>query len=128
MELVLDTSALMAILLDEPTAEACRDRLIAADTLLISAGTLSESLIVANARNCGPHLTQLLESLAVRTIPLGPTDAHLVAQAYQMWGKGFHPAALNFGDCFAYSLAKQRNQPLLFVGKDFGRTDVQSAL
>lgn len=60
--------------------------------------------------------------------PVAPMDADTVADAYDRWGKGVHPAGLNFGDCFAYALAKSQNCPLLFVGDDFAQTDVESAL
>jgi ribonuclease VapC len=126
--IVVDTSALMAIVMQEPTADACSDRLALADEVLISAATLTEALIVSRARSRGLEMTSLLETLAPRVIDLTEALARKAADAYRSWGKGFSPAALNFGDCFAYALAKERGCPLLFIGRDFAATDILIAL
>jgi ribonuclease VapC len=122
--IVVDTSALMAILLAEPEAAACMAALESADRLLISAGTLAEALIVARRRRLGDLLDRLVAELGFEIAPVTPASARRVAAAYDKWGKGSHPAALNFGDCFAYELAQARACPLLWVGDDFARTDV----
>ena len=125
---VIDTSALMAIVLDEPNAEACMTAIERDPELAISAGTLAESLVVAARRGIGTAMDQLLSDLVLETVPVTGAEAHRVAAAYTRWGRGFHRAALNFGDCFAYALAKERRSPLLFIGNDFAKTDLQSAL
>lgn len=128
MRVVIDTSAIMAILLNEPQIEHCQDCLIAANEIIISAGTLAEALIVATTRGRKHQLDHFIEMLGIQTIPLDALHANLASQAYQKWGKGNHPAGLNFGDCFAYSLARHLNLPLLFIGNDFSKTDIVPAL
>lgn len=126
--LVVDTSALMAILLAEPAAPACKAALEADDRPLISAATLAEALIVARRRDRGDLLDRLIAELGFEIVAVTPAAARRVAAAYDAWGKGLHPAALNLGDCFAYELAKTRGCRLLYVGTDFARTDIESAL
>lgn len=126
--IVLDTSALMAILLDEPEADACIAAIGAADKLLISAGTMAEALIVATGRNVGEEMAELIDGLGFEVVALTAASAHRIAKAYGRWDKGTHPAALNLGDCFAYEVADERNCRLLYVGNDFARTDIGSVL
>ena len=126
--IVVDTSALIAILLGEAEAETCALTLARADKRLISAGTLAETMIVAARHGVRQEMARLIESLRAEVVTVTAMSAHRSADAYQRWGKGFHPAALNYGDCFAYALAKERGCPLLYVGKDFARTDIGSAL
>lgn len=126
--IVVDTSALMAIALDEPIAERCIVALENSKETLISAATAVEAMIAASRRGVIEEMSILLDDLEITAVPLTPADTHSVAHAYRRWGKGFHPAALNFGDCFAYALAHERGCPLLFVGNDFAQTDVASAL
>lgn len=126
--IVVDTSALMAILLDEPDADQCIGVLEAQEELLMSAGTLAEALIVAARRNIGEELASLIERLGFEIVAVSTASARRVADAYGRWGKGVHPAALNFGDCFAYELAREYQCPLLYVGDDFAKTDVTRAL
>ena len=123
--IVVDTSALMAVILNEPTSDACALALDGADDLLISAGTMTEALIASSRRGLGDEMRALLTRLAFTVVPVLEADARRAAQAHDRWGKGVHPAALNFGDCFAYALAKERSCPLLYVGDDFAQTDVQ---
>lgn len=127
--IVVDTSALMAIVLDEPPA-TWLERTLQAETneILISAGTVAETLIVASGRRVLSDMELLLDRLDFKIVPVDETMAKSVGRAYERWGKGFRPAHLNFGDCFAYALAMQQDCPLLFVGNDFSRTDVKSAL
>jgi ribonuclease VapC len=125
--IVIDTSAFMAVLLDEPEATRCIDIMTAEPHLAISAGTLAEVLIVAGRRGARAALDRLLARLKPDVIPVTLADARLVGAAYDRWGKGVHPAGLNFGDCFAYVLAKASGSHLLFAGNDFSRTDVVAA-
>lgn len=122
--IVVDTSALMAVLLDEPEAAACMDALSTAEALSISAGTFAEALIVADRRGCGQEMRRLLDGLGISVLPVTPAMARQVADAYGRWGKGINPAGLNFGDCFAYALANEMAAPLLYVGNDFSATDL----
>lgn len=126
--IAVDTSALMAIVLDEPAAEACMAVLEQQDEIVISAGTVAEALIVSARRNVEKEMSRLIEELGFEIINVTAGMARRVAAAYDQWGKGVHPAALNFGDCFAYAVAKERDCPLLYVGEDFARTDIRSAL
>ena len=124
--IVVDTSALMAILLNEPEAETCAAALEADPDLLICAGTVAEALIVAERRNVGSEMQRLIDGLGFQVVSLTPFAARQVAKAYGRWGKGVHPAGLNFGDCFAYALAKAQGCRLLYVGEDFTLTDLDS--
>ena len=126
--IVVDSSALMAIVMNEPAADACSDRLALTDEVLISAGTLAEALIVSRTRNRERQMEELLQTVAPKVIDMTESSARRAADAYQTWGRGFHPTSLNFGDCFAYALARERGCPLLFVGGDFAATDTLSAL
>ena len=126
--IVVDTSALMAIVLEEPQGAACMGALESEDDLLISAGTVAETLIVAGRRNISDVISGLIEDLNLTVVPVSAAVARRVALAYAQWGKGVHPAGLNFGDCFAYALAKERDCPLLYVGEDFGKTDLRPAI
>jgi ribonuclease VapC len=126
--IAVDTSALVAILLREPQAEACIAALAAEDRLLISAGTVAETRIVAASRNVGDQAARLIDGLGFETVTVTEASARRIAQAYERWGKGRHPAALNFGDCFAYDVAKEHGCRLLYVGGDFTQTDIDSAL
>jgi ribonuclease VapC len=125
--IAVDTSALMAILLNEKEADSCIAAL-ASDDLMISAGTLAEALIVAARRNVGAEMGRLLDELGFEIVTVTTASARRIAQAYARWGKGMHPAALNFGDCFAYEVAKEHGCRLLYVGEDFARTDVETAV
>lgn len=115
----------MAIALDEPQADACISALEAADQVLISAGTLAEALIVAGGKGIAADMARTVEMFGFTVAPVSETGARRIGQAYSRWGKGMNPAALNFGDCFAYALAREHGCPLLYVGKDFARTDIQ---
>ena len=125
---VLDTSALMAVLLGEPEGRACAAVLGSDAPLLISGGTLAEALIVTGNRGIGAEMAALVGEGGVEVVPVTGATAARVAEAYARWGKGRHPAGLNFGDCFAYVLAQETGSVLLYVGEDFAKTDVASAL
>ena len=126
--ITVDTSALMAIILREPEAEACTAVLEAESEVLISAGTIAEAFIVAHGHDVLPQMTALIEELGFKIEPVTASMARRVSQAYAQWGKGVHPARLNFGDCFAYATAKEHACPLLYIGKDFAQTDLASAI
>ncbi|HXW22539.1 MAG TPA: type II toxin-antitoxin system VapC family toxin [Rhodomicrobium sp.] len=126
--IAVDTSALMAILLSEPEGDACAAVLEAEPHVLISAGTMAEALIVAARRNLRDEMQTLFEDLAFEVVSVTPAAARRIAAAYERWGKGVHPAGLNFGDCFAYETAKEHECPLLYIGDDFAQTDIVSAL
>lgn len=126
--IAVDTSALMAIVLDEPQAEACMSAIEQTDELLISAGTVAEALIVAGRRNVGPEVAEMISGLGFEIVSVTAASARRVADAYARWGKGIHPASLNYGDCFAYEVAVEHDCPLLYVGDDFTQTDVKSVL
>jgi ribonuclease VapC len=125
--MVLDTSALVAMLAREPVA----DRLVAAvegdHTRLISAATVVEASLVLLSRygEAGEAvLDRLLRGIGAEVVPVGEEQVVLARDAALRYGRGRHPAALNYGDCFSYALAVARNEPLLFVGGDFSQTDV----
>ena len=125
--IVVDTSALMAVLLDEPSGADCEE-VLASQQVMISATTMAEALVVADRRGLRNEMASLIDRLGVEVVDVSAATARRVADTYSRWGKGLHPAALNFGDCFAYDLAKTNDCPLLYVGQDFGRTDITQAL
>ena len=124
--IVIDTSAMMAVLLDEPESARCIEALAAETALAISAGTLAEAMIVAGRYGARAALDRLMARLKPEIVPVTATEARLVGDAYDRLGKGVHAAGLNFGDCFAYVLATGRGSPLLYVGDDFSKTDVMA--
>lgn len=126
--IAVDTSALMAIVLGEPEADACIAALEAEDEVLISAGTVAEALIVSRQRNVGQKVARLIDGLGFEVVSVTRGAAQRVADACMRWGKGANRATLNFGDCFAYELAKENGCRLLYVGDDFARTDIESVL
>ena len=132
MMIAVDTSALMAIILEEPDWQDITRLIASATGVYISAATLTETLIVtrvkrgARARNLVNHTMQLSR---FDVVPVDAAMAHLAYDAFEIYGKGSgHPAQLNYGDTFSYALAKIKNVPLLFKGNDFSRTDVQSCV
>lgn len=129
--MVVDTSALLAIYLSEPDAKRFETAILHAPHADISAGTLLETRIVVEARNGEPGalaLDQLLRKLGVTTVPFDAEQADAGRLGFRKYGKGRHPANLNYGDCFAYALAMTSGEPLLFKGDDFSKTDAVKAL
>jgi len=126
--IAVDTSALMAIALGEAEVDACIRVLETETEIVISAGTVAEALIVAARRNVGEEMTRMIEGLGFEILSVTPAAARRVAAAYMRWSRGAHPTGLNFGDCFSYEVAKERSCPLLYVGGDFFKTDLESAL
>jgi ribonuclease VapC len=125
--IAIDTSALIAIAAGEPKGRTCALKL-AGEVAILSSVSMAEALIVANARGISVALNLLLERPNIEIVPVTAASARRAADAYAKWGKGTHRAKLNFGDCFAYELAMSRACPLLYVGNDFAKTDVRSAL
>src|SRR3954468_9031739 len=126
--MVLDTSGLMALLLDEPEAEEFRVALEDDTTRLVSAATLLETALVIEARKGEPggrELDALVHKAEIEIVPVDAGHVSDARKAYRRFGKGHHAAALNFGDVFAYALARAPGEPLLFKGDDFTRTDVR---
>ncbi|MEQ8814105.1 MAG: type II toxin-antitoxin system VapC family toxin [Thalassobaculum sp.] len=121
---MVDTSALMAILQKEPQARECEAALENAGTILISAGTLVEALIVGGNRGLANEMLRLIDELAMEVVALDRAGAIRAADSYAKWGKGRHGAGLNLGDCFAHALAIERGCALVFIGRDFARTDI----
>ena len=89
---------------------------------------MAEALIVSARRNVGAEMTSLIDGLGFEVVTVTPASARRIAQAYEQWGKGVNPAALNFGDCFAYEVAKEHACRLLYVGDDFSKTDIEGVL
>ena len=129
--MILDTSALLAILLDEPDAHAMAEAMASAAQRRISAVNWLETAIVITSRR-GERGAELFRALVAKLQPeIVPVDSGQAESAYAAWlayGKGRNPAALNLGDCFAYALAKRLAEPLLFKGDDFARTDIRPAV
>jgi ribonuclease VapC len=126
--IAVDTSALMAIVLGEPQAEVCIRALAGETEVVISAGTVAEALIVAARRNVAEEMTRLIDGLGFEIVSVTSASARRIAMAYARWGRGAHPEGLNFGDCFSYEVAKEHACPLLYVGDDFTKTDLEGVL
>lgn len=128
--MVIDTSAILAMLFDEPEADEF-ERLVEADpVVLVSAVSRVEAVFVVEGRkgNAGRiRLNQFFELVRAEVVPVDADQAEVACEAFRRYGKGRHPANLNFGDVFAYALAKTTGEPLLFKGDDFRLTDLPSA-
>jgi ribonuclease VapC len=128
--MVIDTSAIIAILRSEPEAAALERTVVANPIRLVPATCVLEARMVLVSRRGEHALAEIDLWLARIEADIVPVDADLVNVATQAWltyGKGRHPAALNFADCFSYALAKRADEPLLFIGKDFSQTDIEAA-
>jgi ribonuclease VapC len=127
--MVIDTSAVMAILQQEHEAEHFSRLLEGATVKLMSAGTVLEAGILVESRRGRAGASELENFILRAKIEIAPFDLEQVTiarDAHRRYGKGRHPAGLNMGDCFSYALARASGEPLLFKGEDFGRTDIQS--
>lgn len=125
--MVIDTSALLAILQDEPERRAFNEAIEASDSRSLSVASLVETSIVIDARYGAEgvrHLDRFLDRADVAVLAVDLEQGKLARQAFSRFGKGRHAAALNFGDCFAYALAQVLGEPLLYQGDDFSRTDI----
>jgi ribonuclease VapC len=129
--MILDTSAVLAIIFGEPGYELFKDQIISSTACSVSAATFVEISIVVESRvgDAGIRLRDaFFRNKQISIQPVTEEQAFLASQAFSLFGKGRHPAGLNFGDCFSYALAKSTGEPLLFKGTDFAQTDIQSVL
>jgi ribonuclease VapC len=126
--IVVDSSALMAVIGHEVRSDAVSACLLGQGRFLMSAGTLVECHVVSTYRRVHAGMMALIDSFEIEIVPFDAEMAAACGRAYRTWGKGVHPAGLNFGDCFAYALAKSRDLPLLYVGGDFALTDIRAAI
>lgn len=128
--MIVDTSALLSIVFQESGHEDLIERVQAADVVAAAAPTLAETGIVLRARlgeDARGLLERLLDELGVQEIPFGEIHWREAVEAFGRFGKGQQPAGLNFGDCLTYAGAHVAGEALLFVGDDFGRTDLEAA-
>jgi ribonuclease VapC len=125
--MVIDTSALLAILQDEPERRAFNEAIGATETRSMSTATFVETSIVIESRY-GPEglrdFDSLIAKAAIELVPVDVDQARIARTAFSQFGKGRHPAGLNYGDCFSYALAKALGEPLLYKGSDFAQTDL----
>jgi ribonuclease VapC len=128
--MVVDSSALLAILQDEPESQHFTDLMLGAPVRLVSASTWFEASMVMLSRRGEAGLADLVafcRSAGIETVPFDAAHAELALEGFRRFGKGRHRAGLNFGDCVSYALARATDEPLLFKGEDFGHTDVKRA-
>jgi ribonuclease VapC len=128
--MVIDTSALAAVLLNEPSAACIAEVMDAATLRLLSAANFLETAMIIESRKGeagGRELDLLLYRTTTEVVPVDQDQVEIARYAWRCYDKGRHPAGLNYGDCFAYALAKQRQLPLLFLGNDFAQTDIPRA-
>jgi ribonuclease VapC len=129
--MVIDTSALIAVLTDEPDAERYGYAMDRDSTRLMSVASALETVMVLEARfgdGASQELDLLVHRLPIRLIAVDTDQFEWARVAFRRFGRGRHPAALNFGDCFSYALAKVTGEALLYKGNDFGQTDLRNAL
>jgi ribonuclease VapC len=127
---IVDTSAIIAILFNEDDAEIYAKAITRADSCRLSAATFVETAIVVEAQtksNGGRQLDAFIRRAGIAVEPVTEEQAHIARQAFIDFGKGRHAAGLNYGDCFSYALSKATREPLLFKGKDFTKTDLTAA-
>jgi ribonuclease VapC len=128
--LVLDTSAIVAIILEEPVKDVLIRRIGAADSVSVGAPTILEAAMVPRSRlkrDPLPHLERFLYWSEAEVVAFRCEHMLLAMETFARYGKGLHPAALNFGDCMAYAIAAASNDVLLYTGSDFSKTDIRSA-
>ena len=129
--MILDSSAVLAILFHESDAKQHADAIEKAEVRRISAPTYVELSIVVDAANGPsgiPDLDHFVRQASIAIEPFTAEQAYLAQRCWSIYGEGKHPAKLNFGDCFSYALAKSLNEPLLFKGGDFSQTDIEPAI
>ncbi|SRR5260221_7194774 len=128
--MIVDSSAIIAILASEAEGDSMERAIVAAPSRSLSAATYVETGIVIDSRsnpNLSRRFDEFLRLMGIRIEPVSTNQARLAREAFRDFGKGRHRAGLNLGDCFAYALAKEMGEPLLFKGNDFRRTDVEVA-
>lgn len=129
--MIVDASAILAVLFDEPEKAQFRDLLLMTPELAMSPVNYLEASVRADDKRHpgkGRELDALLAGFGIQMVAVNAEQAKFAREAYKTFGKGNHPAKLNLGDCFAYALSKARSEPLLFKGEDFRKTDVDAAL
>lgn len=129
--MVVDTSALIAILADEAERSVFIDVITNAATRRMSVATLVETSIVIETRYGAAGLRDLdlfIERAAIELVPVDVEQARMAGRAFSQFGEGRHPAGLNYGDCFSYALARAVSEPLLYKGADFAKTDIPGAV
>lgn len=130
--MIVDASAILAILLDEPESRLFSETLLESDDrhVMSPVNYLEAAIKIDSPEYCAKagDLDPIMKVHDVGLAFVTPEQAHLAREAYRKYGKGNHPARLNMGDCFAYALSKARREPLLFKGEDFRKTDVDTAL
>ena len=128
--MIVDSSAVLAILFDEPDSRRHAEAIMQASPCRMSVANALEATMVLESRGGhapGHELDALLRRSGIELEPVTVRHLEIARAAWRRYGKGNHPAALNFGDCFAYALAKTEGEPLLFKGEDFSRTDIEAA-
>ena len=128
--MIVDSSAILAVLCGEPDAERYETAIAQALDCRMSVANLLEVFIVVESRGgaaAGHECDAFLEEAGIESVPVTSEHAEVARRAWRRFGKGNHPAGLNFGDCFAYALARTAGEPLLFKGEDFTRTDIEAA-
>ena len=128
--MIVDTSAVLAVLFDESDADEFDDVIARARRRRMSVANYVEATIVSEGRRSSETRTSLdayIEEAGIELVAVSHEQALAARTAWRRYGKGNHPASLNYGDCFAYALAKITGEPLLFKGRDFARTDIESA-
>ena len=128
--MIVDSSAVLAVLYREPDAERFETAIASAPSCRMSVANALEASIVVEGRGgmaAGDALDRFLKAAVIDLAPVTTEHMEAARRAWRRFGKGNHPAALNFGDCFAYALADVTGEPLLFKGEDFARTDVEAA-
>ena len=127
--MIVDSSAVLAVLLQEPDAEHYNEVILAAARLSMSSANFLESAIVIESRfgeAGGENLDAYAHRAGIELVPVTAEHAQAARRAWRRYGKGNHPAGLNFGDCFAYALAETMREPLLYKGDDFALTDIEA--
>lgn len=129
--MVIDTSALLAVILNEDDAEVFAKAIADDPRRLVSVPTVLETTIVTEARHgesAGRELDLMLHRMSAAIVATNDAQLDIARRAWRRFGRGRHPAGLNFGDCFSYALSRHSGDPLLFKGSDFSRTDIRPAL
>jgi ribonuclease VapC len=128
---IVDSSAILAIVLQEPGQERFVDAIVDADACRMSVSNWFEATMVIDRRGNTEAVNRLddfMQRARIEVMPISVSQGEIARRAWRTYGRGIHPARLNYGDCFAYALAKETREPLLFKGNDFAQTDLEPAL
>lgn len=129
--MIIDSSALLAIVLNEPERDSFLDAIVSVDRRSMSVANWFEATMVIDRRGkpqAVSYFEEFVGKAGIDLVPVTSGQANRAREAWRIYGRGVHPAKLNYGDCFAYALAKEREEPLLFKGEDFPQTDIEPAL